>query len=45
MNEGGLLISVTNNQSYPLQKKINDSTKINYRGMTYDVYYLVFGNA
>jgi hypothetical protein len=46
MNEGGLLISVNNDRSYPLmQKKQNDSSKINYRGMTYDSYYAVFGNA
>lgn len=45
MNEGGLLVSVRNDRSYPLMVKKNDNSKINYRGMTYDPYYVVFGNA
>lgn len=45
MNEGGLLISVRNDRSYALMEKKNDNSKINYRGMTYDPYYIVFGNA
>lgn len=45
MNEGGLLISITNDISYPLLEKNKGNSKINYRGMTYDAYYVVFGNA
>lgn len=45
MTEGGLLISVTNDQRFPLLEKTNESSKINYRGMSYDSYYVVFGNA
>jgi hypothetical protein len=44
MNEGGLLVSVRNDRSFALMEK-NDNSKIIYRGMTYDAYYVVFGNA
>lgn len=43
MNEGGLLISVTNNESYHLLKRTNKYQKI-YQGMIYDPFFLVFGN-
>jgi len=44
MNKGGLLVSVTNNESYTLHKK-KPNDKMIYRGMTYDQYYIIYGNA
>ncbi len=44
LNEGGLLISVTNNSSYNLVNKKPNDKKI-YRGMTYDQYFINFGNS
>ena len=44
MTEGGLLISLKKDKSFPLKvNKGNDKT--NYKGMLYDRYYIIFGNA
>ena len=44
MSEGGMLISVTNDRSYPLNQK-QPNGKITFRGMIYDTYYMIYGNA
>jgi hypothetical protein len=45
MNKGGLLVSVSNNQSYTLfSKKVGDN-KTPQRGMVYDSFYIIYGNA
>ena len=44
MSKGGLLVSVPNNESYTLYKK-KQNDKVTYRGMTYDQYYIIYGNA
>jgi hypothetical protein len=44
MIEQGLLISVSNNESYYLQDATNQKSTL-YRGMVYDQYFLIFGNA
>lgn len=44
LNEGGLLISVSNDQSFTL-KASKPGQKVIYRGMSYDQYYTIFGNA
>ena len=44
MDQGGLIVSVTNDNSYVLHKK-KPGDKNNYRGMIYDQYYAIFGNA
>jgi hypothetical protein len=46
LDKGGLLVSVTNNQSYNLYtKKPGDNNKTIYRGMIYDTFFAIFGNA
>lgn len=46
MNKGGLLVSVTNDQSYTLnEEKTRNKDASNFRGMTYDTYYAIYGNA
>lgn len=47
LNEGGLLVSVTNDLSFPLleQNQRPESNRITFRGMTYDTFYVIFGNA
>jgi hypothetical protein len=46
MIEPGLLISVTNNESYVLNvPDHNSKSSTVYRGMVYDPYFLIFGNA
>jgi hypothetical protein len=44
MMEPGILISISNNESYYLNIADNTS-KTNYRAMVYDPYFLIFGNA
>lgn len=44
MDKGGLLVSVTNNESYQLRKP-NKDQKITYKGMIYDSYFVIYGNA
>ena len=46
MNKGGLLVSVTNNESYTLfEKKSGMANSANIRGMTYDQFFAIYGNA
>jgi len=46
MNKGGLLVSVTNDQSYTLfEKKPGMANSANIRGMTYDQFFAIYGNA
>ena len=42
MNKGGLLVSVTNDESYKLKVKPGDNVS---RGMTYDNFFVIFGNS
>jgi hypothetical protein len=44
MMEPGLLISITNNDSYQLNVPEKNS-KASYRAMVYDPYFIIFGNA
>jgi hypothetical protein len=43
LTKGGLLVSVTNDQSYTLFEKKAGMTNI--RGMTYDQFFVIYGNA
>ena len=44
MNKGGLLVSLDNDESYTLHRtKANE--KVVFRGMMYDEFYVIFGNA
>lgn len=45
LNEGGLIISVTNNKSYRLMEKANENDTKVYKGMVYDPYFVIFGNS
>jgi len=46
LNKGGLLVSVTNNSSYTLYtRKPGDNNKVIYRGMIYDTFFAIYGNA
>ena len=46
LDKGGLLVSVTNNNSYKMfAKKPGDANKTLFRGMIYDTFFAIFGNA
>ena len=45
MDKGGLLVSVTNDSSYTLFDKKPGAKDTVMKGMTYDNYYTLFGNA
>lgn len=45
LNKGGLLISVTNDNSYLLYNKKPGDNKTIYRGMIYDTFFAIYGNA
>ena len=42
MNKGGLLVSVTNDESYKLKVKPGDNVS---KGVIYDNFYVIFGNS
>ena len=46
LNKGGLLVSVTNDNSYNIHtKKPGDNNKTIFRGMIYDTFFVIYGNA
>ena len=46
MDEGGLIVSVTNDKSYKLfDKAVAVANNKSYRGMVYDQYFIIFGNS